>query len=76
MIKILLILFILFLIHGLINIYNNKLNFYNWYEAFSLMIIDKFIIKGVSSYMGFLILIYFIFLTLVYLRKINLPKID
>ena len=67
---------IIFIGHGIFNITSDKMNFYNWYEAFVLIILDKFIIAGIPSYSRLLILLYFIFLTILSTRKLNLLKID
>lgn len=76
MIRIFYILTIIFIIHGIFNMHSHKMNFYNWYEAFVLIIIDKFIIAGILSCIILLILLYFIFLTILSIRKLNLLKID
>ena len=72
MIKVFYILTIIFIIHGIFNMHSHKMNFYNWYEAFVLIIIDKFIIAGILSYSRLLIMLYFI----LSIRKLNLLKID
>lgn len=76
MIRLFYILTIIFIGHGILNIATAKMNFYNWYEAFVLIILDKFIIAGIPSYSRLLILLYFIFLTILSIRKLNLLKID
>ena len=70
------ILTIIFIGHGIFNVSSDKMNFYNWYEAFILIILDKFIIAEIPSYSRLLILLYFIFLTILSIRKLNLLKID
>ncbi|MDY2918544.1 MAG: hypothetical protein SOU08_02745 [Anaerococcus sp.] len=67
-------LFIIFLIHGGRNIYLNKVNFYNWYEAAALPIIDEFIIRGIPSYLRLMILIFFIYITYRFLKEIDLLR--
>ncbi len=76
MINVFYILTVIFIIHGIFNISSGKMNFYNWYEAFILIILDKFIILGIPSYSRLLILLYFLFLTILSNRKLNLLKID
>lgn len=76
MIKVFYILTIIFIIHGIFNMHSHKMNFYNWYEAFVLIILDKFIIAGIPSYSRVLIMLYFIFLNILAIRKLNLLKID
>lgn len=76
MIRLFYILTIVFIGHGILNIAYDKMNFYNWYEAFVLIILDKFIIAGIPSCIRLLILLYFIFLTILSIRKLNLLKID
>ena len=76
MIRLFYILTIIFIGHGIFNVYSDKMNFYNWYEAFILIILDKFIIAEIPSYSRLLILLYFIFLTILSIRKLNLLKID
>lgn len=76
MIKIFFVMAILFIIHGILNIYRNNINFYNWYEPFILIVIDKFIIEGIPSYMSVFVLIYFIIINVIMIRKLNLLKID
>lgn len=76
MIRLFYILTIIFIGHGIFNVSSDKMNFYNWYEAFVLIIIDKFIIAEIPSYSRLLILLYFIFLTILAIRKLNLLKID
>ncbi len=76
MIRLFYILTIIFIGHGIFNVYSDKMNFYNWYEAFILIILDKFIIAGIPSYIRLLILLYFLFLTILSNRKLNLLKID
>ena len=49
MINVFYILTVIFIIHGTSNISSGKMNFYNWYEAFILIILDKFIILGIPS---------------------------
>lgn len=76
MIRLFYILTIIFIGHGIFNVSSDKMNFYNWYEAFILIILDKFIIAEIPSYSRLLILLYFIFLTILSIRKLNLLKID
>ena len=76
MIRLFYILTIIFIGHGIFNVSSDKMNFYNWYEAFILIILDKFIIAEIPSYIRLLILLYFIFLTILSIRKLNLLKID
>ncbi len=76
MIRLFYILTIVFIGHGIFNVSSGKMNFYNWYEAFVLIILDKFIIVGIPSYSRLLILLYFLFLTILSNRKLNLLKID
>lgn len=76
MIRLFYILTIIFIGHGIFNVSSDKMNFYNWYESFVLIIIDKFIIAEIPSYIRLLILLYFIFLTILSIRKLNLLKID
>ncbi len=76
MINVFYILTVIFIIHGIFNISSSKMNFYNWYEAFILIILDKFIIAEIPSYSRLLILLYFLFLTILSNRKLNLLKID
>lgn len=76
MIRLFYILTVIFIIHGIFNVYSGKMNFYNWYEAFVLIILDKFIIAEIPSYSRLLILLYFLFLTILSNRKLNLLKID
>lgn len=76
MIRLFYILTIIFIGHGIFNVSSDKINFYNWYEAFILIILDKFIIAEIPSYSRLLILLYFIFLTILSIRKLNLLKID
>ena len=76
MISLFYILTIIFIGHGIFNITSDKMNFYNWYETFVLIILDKFIIAGIPSYSRLLIMLYFIFLTILSIRKLNLLKID
>lgn len=76
MIRLFYILTIIFICHGIFNVSSDKMNFYNWYEAFVLIILDKFIIAGIPSYSRLLILLYFIFITILSNRKLNLLKID
>lgn len=76
MIRLFYILTIIFIGHGIFNITSDKMNFYNWYEAFVLIILDKFIIAEIPSYSRLLILLYFIFLNILSIRKLNLLKID
>ena len=76
MISLFYILTIIFISHGIYNVSSDKINFYNWYEAFVLIILDKFIIAGIPSYSRLLIMLYFIFLTILSIRKLNLLKID
>ena len=72
MIKVFYILTIIFIGRGIFNVSSDKMNFYNWYEAFVLIILDKFIIEGIPSYSRLLILLYFIFLNILAIRKLNL----
>lgn len=72
MIRLFYILTIIFIGHGIFNVFSDKMNFYNWYEAFVLIILDKFIIAGIPSYSRLLIMLYFIFLTILAIRKLNL----
>lgn len=76
MIRLFYILTVIFIIHGIFNVSSGKMNFYNWYEAFVLIILDKFIIAEIPSYSRLLILLYFLFLTILSNRKLNLLKID
>lgn len=76
MIRLFYILTIIFIGHGIFNVSSDKMNFYNWYEAFILIVLDKFIIAEIPSYSRLLILLYFIFLTILSIRKLNLLKID
>lgn len=76
MIKIFYFLIIVFVIHGIFNFFKNKLSFYNWYESFILIMLDKFIIEGIPSYSRLLIFLYFILVTLLSIRKVNLLKLD
>lgn len=72
MIRLFYILTIIFIGHGIFNVSSGKMNFYNWYEAFVLIILDKFIIAGIPSYSRLLIMLYFIFLNILAIRKLNL----
>lgn len=72
MISLFYILTIIFIIHGIFNMHSHKMNFYNWYEAFVLIILDKFIIADIPSYSRVLIMLYFIFLNILAIRKLNL----
>lgn len=72
MIRLFYILTIVFIGHGILNIAYDKMNFYNWYEAFVLIILDKFIIADIPSYSRVLIMLYFIFLNILAIRKLNL----
>ncbi len=72
MIKVFYILIIIFIGHGIFNVFSDKMNFYNWYEAFVLIILDKFIIADIPSYSRVLIMLYFIFLNILAIRKLNL----
>lgn len=76
MIKIFHILTILFIIHGIFNFFKKKINFYNWYEAFTLIILDKFIIQAIPSYLRLVALLYFILLCRLSIKRFNLLKID
>lgn len=72
MIRLFYILTIVFIGHGIFNMHSHKMNFYNWYEAFVLIILDKFIIADIPSYIRVLIMLYFIFLNILAIRKLNL----
>ncbi len=67
--------FILFISFDIYDFKKKRIGFYSWYRQLLLVISGRFILNGISSKLWVIVLMYFIWISEVMIRKVDLKQL-
>lgn len=67
--------FILFISFDTYDFKKKRIGFYSWYRQLLLVISGRFILNGISSKLWVIVLMYFIWISEVMIRKVDLKQL-